>query len=725
MSFENAPQATAQITVVEPVLVFVHPEEVVYSFGFEAGATVDGWAGTNVSMVRSSGAAAHSGDHLGYHRTVGVGTRTAERTVTGLDVGRSYTFRAWGRRGPSSIATLTLAAGVSGKGLTSTVTNPASWVEFSYTFTATSTSHVLQLQTTATSNSGDIAYWDDLSLTGNEWSEYTTEPVIDISEGTISLDSGWSPYLQGSVTVPLTSEELLEQIDPIDNPGQRVIVTATDGTTTTEFDAVLRGRTVDHEQKTLTLEIESDERLLQEFSKVTDDKTPRDHEADLRDLVNYVLDEAIPGTALEAGTTTADLTARWSAQNAFLNPDGISAVAPNNWITAGNSTVTANATANAGQGNVTGYIVATSSAVGQSFVQIPQTVSTKKGDIWNFSAYMHKANSLTGTQNGVLRIYEVDAAGAIVRQIESTPKALLQSGAGTPYVWDRHDVTFVVTDPRTTKLYTYASMIATAGSQAFAIDSAQLTQGPLLLDYFSGSRTPAGYTTVWGGQTPTANGAPSERKPADGIERLPELFTWEAGVSAWDFLMPLVSAAGFRLFCDEQRRWYLIDPQDWHVPGRYSVRPAITTSGQDVIDIASGEWYDGAVITYKWEDSDGISHSQKDSAGINGRVYAETIEREYPGPGRAQAILNKSQGRGRVQDVTVQTNYNMRPGQEVQIDLPGTAAQIGTISRTDFGLSSGLVHLESAGLVETPAGAIDLLAGTIDGLVGTIDSLNP
>ena len=52
---------------------------------------------------------------------------------------------------------------------------------------------------------------------------------LDISEGQVTLDDGWSPYVQASFEVPLTTVELTEQIDP--KQTQRVVVDASDGPT--------------------------------------------------------------------------------------------------------------------------------------------------------------------------------------------------------------------------------------------------------------------------------------------------------------------------------------------------------------------------------------------------------------------------------------------------------------------------------------------------------------
>ncbi len=78
-------------------------------------------------------------------------------------------------------------------------------------------------------------------------------------------------------------------------------------------------------------------------------------------------------------------------------------------------------------------------------------------------------------------------------------------------------------------------------------------EGREVVPYFDGATAAgSGYTYEW---QDAAHASASSRLPV--TERAPELFEWRAGVSAIDFLAPLVQANGFRLVCDEQRRWTL------------------------------------------------------------------------------------------------------------------------------------------------------------------------
>ena len=637
---------------------------------------LDGWSnGSVVSTQKRSG-------------TYSLYANAPAKAFTGLVVGHQYTLRGW-------------------------YLNGSTWTQWSETFTAASTAQSKTLNLTG------LRYWDDVELIHHIPAVYTNTAVLKLTEGDVTIDSGRYPYVEANVEVPFTGEELLEQLAV----NQRVTINATEGTTSTQLNLALRDRTVSHDGKRITLKLASDEALLETWADIVDDKGPRAFENNLRNLVQYVIGKAIPGAVLQSGTANADVTARWNAQNSVLNPDAINTGAA--YTTAGNVTMFYSNAAGVGQGGSTGYVYGASAAAGQAFIAVPQSVSTRKGDLWTFSAYMHKSSTVAPAVNGILRVYEMDSNGAVMRQIESTPKALVASGTGTPYNWDRHSVTFTVQNPNTTKLALYASMMATAAGQNFGVDSVMLSEGPVLLPYFSGATVPAGYVTNWSGQNaPVPHNSVSERRPADGIERLPELFTWEAGVSAWDFLKPLVASAGLRLYCDEQRRWYLIDPATHVVPGRFSARPDNTVEGTDTIDADDDETgYTGVVAYFRWTDPDGVSRMEKDAAGVAGKVKVLEFTSPYTGPGVAAAHLTKITGQNRTQDVTVRTDYTVRPGQEVQIDLPGTFAQLGTVSKVRWELTNGLMSIGSSQLRETPPGSIDLLTPTIDALPGTIDGL--
>jgi hypothetical protein len=205
----------------------------------------------------------------------------------------------------------------------------------------------------------------------------------------------------------------------------------------------------------------------------------------------------------------------------------------------------------------------------------------------------------------------------------------------------------------------------------------------------------------------------------------PDLFNWKPGVTAWDFLAPLCSTAGLRLFCDENRVWRLISPAEYEVPGLVSLAPWNTIDGTDDITRDDPNVYcTGVVVRYRWRDSAGDQQEAYDSAGdTTGPVLLWDYERPYPGPGAAAAMLSRRTGTGRQQNVTVLAQWNVTPGQEAGITLPGALEQRGQVTAVSWTLTDGLMTVDTRGLADLVPGSIDYLAGTIDALVGTIDSL--
>lgn len=136
--------------------------------------------------------------------------------------------------------------------------------------------------------------------------------------GSITLDSGAVPYGRATVQLPLVDDTTLDWLDPRDLV--RVPLAAGDGGTPRTFDMGLRSRSVDHVAKSVTLELATDEALLQDYATLTTDTGARAHESSLRAVCNYVLDKI--GAALEAGTDDADVTAQWTLTNEIPNPSG-------------------------------------------------------------------------------------------------------------------------------------------------------------------------------------------------------------------------------------------------------------------------------------------------------------------------------------------------------------------------------------------------------------------
>lgn len=406
---------------------------------------------------------------------------------------------------------------------------------------------------------------------------------------------------------------------------------------------------------------------------------------------------------LMPAATDANVTAYWSVQNMVQNPSmqvdivgwaigtgagslsrvavGVPAVAGTHalrWLT----TI-------AGESNV--LPLATSSTYG---------VTPGQSYVWSYYQYSG-ANT---------------AARAIIRWYTS----------GNIYIGS----SFGAAGTSTTAAFTRFSVIATAPEGAayaspyvnttgntgaglgHVVDGAMFYEGDEVVPYFDGSTAAsATYTYAWTGD---ANASPSTRTPV--VERLPQLFTWEPGVNAWDFLVPITGSENTILWCDEQRRWYLEAPDLRTVPDLLIVTPDNAAEGNDNLSRDSElTFLDGIVVKYR----DG----KLDVAGTAGKVRTVDLDRSFPGTGLAAAMLARSLGTGRVQTATVMGELDATPGMQVAFSLPGAPDTTGRLAAVDFDFSTGLSALTAAGLVDVVPGSIAALLGTIDSLVGTIDSL--
>lgn len=187
----------------------------------------------------------------------------------------------------------------------------------------------------------------------------------------------------------------------------------------------------------------------------------------------------------------------------------------------------------------------------------------------------------------------------------------------------------------------------------------------------------------------------------------PDALIQEPGTTYWDFLAPLVQTAGFRLFCDEEQRWWLVDSASYAIDDQINIATGYNlTNGEDSIS-RYRDWYDSVVVKYTWNDEDGTTHIAYDSAGGPGtKTLKLEWERPYPGSGAAAAILARATGRGRNFDIEALSDYTVTPGMALVATLPNTPIQTGVVSRVVWRFSAegngDLMTVGSRGLIDTP-----------------------
>jgi hypothetical protein len=142
---------------------------------------------------------------------------------------------------------------------------------------------------------------------------------------------------------------------------------------------------------------------------------------------------------------------------------------------------------------------------------------------------------------------------------------------------------------------------------------------------------------------------------------------WEPGDDSWGYLQSLLDAAGLRLYCDEERRWYLTDN---YVTGNTQTvsyeNDYLTMSQQTTLD---GEFYSAAVVKYSWTDDLNVQQVAYDTYSnplYNYRkVKRVEYNRRYPGPGAAKAMVNRKNQKSVDRTFQIINDYRYTPGDAI------------------------------------------------------------
>jgi hypothetical protein len=400
----------------------------------------------------------------------------------------------------------------------------------------------------------------------------------------------------------------------------------------------------------------------------------------LRDVVDYVLDEAIPGSALEASPDSdADVTPYWAVTNLVTNPGAESTTG---FVAAGGTGAVGASGSAPWEGSAA--IAWNSSGTGASFLQVPNEISCRPGQVYTGSVYLRANNG--PPRGGSILLRFTNDAGTIVGDF-SAPAVTVSNALP----WVRVTRT-AIAPAGATRVYMFLRQDPTASGQQFAADGIMLYNDRRVIPFFRPGTASPGYTTSWAG---TANASTSTRTPI--FERSPDALTWRAGQSAMDFLHPLVQAAGFRLVCDEQRKWTLRG-DNYFAPGSLNVRYGVNlVAGRDTISRDSGLWFDAAVARYRWVDRDGIQQERIDSYSLvpnPTRTRLFEIDAPFPGPGFAEYAVRRAQGRGREVVATLVADWRGRAEMPSAIRLEGAPTQTGNLQRVEFDLSRDEMTVE-------------------------------
>jgi hypothetical protein len=323
------------------------------------------------------------------------------------------------------------------------------------------------------------------------------------------------------------------------------------------------------------------------------------------------------------------------------------------------------------------------------------------GKTYTFSATGRVKRACSGTAHACARRLNLQyriAAGAYVSTVSAAIPNVVGAAARVSVQ--------VTLPPGTTEAFVRAYLGHMVGEVQWDAFRLSETTGSADDTYFDGS-TPATamFAYAWTG---TANASTSTRTGL--LKRDAKMLDWEPGESAWDFVAPLIQTSGLRLYCDERRRWLLVDPAT-PVDGQINITAGVNlTDGRDTIS-RSRDWFDAVVVEYSWNDEAGSSKVAWDVAGAPGtKVLTLRYQRPYPGPGAAASVLDRSRGRGRVLDISALSDYAATPGIAVQATLPASPIQTGFVSAVTWSLPADEMTVKSRGLTDTPATAWMFLA---------------
>lgn len=172
---------------------------------------------------------------------------------------------------------------------------------------------------------------------------------------------------------------------------------------------------------------------------------------------------------------------------------------------------------------------------------------------------------------------------------------------------------------------------------------------------------------------------------------------WAPGQNAWDYLTAMISQAKLRLFCDEQRNWYLVN-DTYTATGLTELYDVQTiTSAAENINRNNDDWFDAVVVKYTWTNDAGANVVTYDTAYTLGFKKTKLIEINslYPGAGAAQRILNRAISRGISKDVSAVNNYQVTPSTACNIYLTGYATENGYVRSVTWSLPSDVMTVKT------------------------------
>lgn len=529
-----------------------------------------------------------------------------------------------------------------------------------------------------------------------------TDVSLSVISGTITLDDGWSPYIQVTLECWTPSETDLDLLDPRNQLFATLTATKevtpwnsgslTDQTRT--FELLLRSRTINHKAGTMSVTLESKEALLQDFALVASDPD-RVYGLSVKTAVEFAI--AKVGATLEAGATdgTLEVSPPVSPTVTNLIPTPTFRSGLGNWIRGGGGSSTLSRQTGLSPSPVPGVT---------TFARVTWTTAGSASGIYSRgeinTPYINVTAGLQYTIGVWVRVNVANSMRLSVQWNGGAPVTYGATKALAANVWTRITET-VTAPPGATRAGIFCYDTGGGFAIGYTFDSLGwvMVEGSTVPEFFDGATADTSFDEyAWTG---TADLSTSTRTNLPNNEAM----IWKPGTTAWDYLEPLLQVTGLRLYCDDAGAWRL-ERSGTLREGQINVSTEINlTDAQDTIS-RSEEWFDSVVIAYTGEVVDGIETTVYDIAGAPGtKTLSIEYARPYPGSGGAQALLDRAEGRGRVLRLESIADLTASPGMSISATLPDAPIQTGTISSVSLTLPAGTMSIGSRGLADTPAAA--------------------
>lgn len=542
---------------------------------------------------------------------------------------------------------------------------------------------------------------------------------LSVLNGSSALDQGWSPYAQASITIEAPAQAVQDRLDPRKSPMPRVKLTATAAplmgsvrATSRTFMLQVRERHIDRVRNTIDLTLTSDEASLLDYrwSSLTPNTGAAAYQSSLRAIINNIVLAPI-GAALQPGAADVPFVPLTNFTMRTENPRPTRDLqkwqaSPGTTGAVALSRLNANAPADTGSWYARATVTGAISFGGQANVRNDTTAITvgKRYHIeWKFRA----SPALTYIQprwaglNAAGTATTGDVLGAVVACLAGQWTVL---SIDTPAIPANTATLAVISQSHPdTGVWPTGATFDMTDVQVYEITTPATAPG----GFFDGDTLD---TTDYGYNWTGTQGLSTSTRTAL-VSRPPELLTWEPGETAWDFVTPLVSSAGFRLFCDEQRLWRLVDG-GYIVEGLVTVAAGFNASqGAEDISRNDDSWADSVIVKYSWLDSTGAEQTAFDVASAAAWSRAKLIEydRPYPGPGAAKYLLGRAQAQGRVMDVAAISAFDAAPNMAVSVTMPDSEIQTGYVSSVQWDLTADEMRIGTRGLTDTPKSAWSLI----------------